>query len=172
VSSKKFPALSLTDAHALLTRPGSPFEIEERDIRGVRTRVWKNAPPTMRDLFRLARSHGDKTFVVYRDERMSYEEFARAALAIAAALQQAGVKKGDRVAIAMRNLPEWPAAFFGTLLVGGIAVLLNAWWTGPELQYGLNDSGAKVAIVDGERLERMFEQLQNCRALVPTFLCE
>jgi long-chain acyl-CoA synthetase len=165
VSPKKFPAISLAQAHALLTRPGSPFEMEEREIRGVRTRVWKNAPPTMRDVFVLARAHGDKTFIVYRDERVSYEDFARAALAIAAALQQAGVRKGDRVAIAMRNLPEWPAAFFGCLLVGGIATLLNAWWTGPELQYGLNDSGAKVAIVDRERLERLFEHLPNCPAL-------
>jgi long-chain acyl-CoA synthetase len=108
-AAKKFPAISLAQAHALLTRPGSPFEMEERDIRGVRTRVWKNAPPTMREVFLLARAHGGKTFIVYRDERVSYEEFARAALAIAEALQQAGVKKGDRVAIAMRNLPEWPA---------------------------------------------------------------
>jgi long-chain acyl-CoA synthetase len=162
--------MSLAEAHALLTRRGSPFEMEERDIRGVRTRVWKNAPPTMRDLFRLARSHGNKTFVVYRDERVSYDEFARAALAIAEALQRAGVKKGDRVAIAMRNLPEWPAAFFGCLLAGGIAVLLNAWWTGPELQYGLNDSGAKVAIVDHERLGRLFEHLQNCPALERVFV--
>jgi long-chain acyl-CoA synthetase len=165
-----FPAMSLAQAHALLTRAGSPFEMEERDIRGVRTRVWKNAPPTMRHLFLLARAHGDKTFVVYRDERVSYEEFARAALAIAEALQQAGVKKGDRVAIAMRNLPEWPAAFFGCLLTGGIATLLNAWWTGPELQYGLNDSGAKVAIVDRERLERLFEHLPNCSALERVFV--
>jgi long-chain acyl-CoA synthetase len=164
-AAKKFPAISLAQAHALLTRPGSPFEMEERDIRGVRTRVWKNAPPTMREVFLSARAHGGKTFIVYRDERVSYEEFARAALAIAEALQQAGVKKGDRVAIAMRNLPEWPAAFFGCLLVGGIATLLNAWWTGPELQYGLNDSGAKVAIVDRERLERLFEHLPNCPAL-------
>ena len=168
--SEKFPALSLAEAHALLTRPGSLFEIEERDIRGVPMRVWKNAPPTMRDLFRLARSHGNKTFVVYGDERLSYEESVRAALAIAAALQEAGVKKGDRVAIAMRNLPEWPAAFFGCLLTGGIAVPLNAWWTGPELQYGLNDSGAKVAIVDQERLERLFEHLQNCPALERVFV--
>jgi long-chain acyl-CoA synthetase len=165
VLAKKFPAISLAQAHALLTQPGSPFEMEEREIRGVRTRVWKNAPPTMRDVFLLARAHGSKTLIVYRDERVSYEEFARAALAIAAALQQAGVRKGDRVAIAMRNLPEWPAAFFGCLLAGGIATLLNAWWTGPELQYGLNDSGAKVAIVDRERLERLFEHLPNCPAL-------
>jgi long-chain acyl-CoA synthetase len=170
VLAKKFPAMSLAQAHALLTRPGSPFEMEERDIRGVRTRVWKNAPPTMREVFLLARAHGGKTFIVYRDERVSYEEFARAALAIADALAQAGVKKGDRVAIAMRNLPEWPAAFFGCLLVGGIATLLNAWWTGPELQYGLNDSGAKVAIVDRERLERLVEHLPNCPALERVFV--
>lgn len=168
---RNFPAISLREAHAALTRPGSPFEIEERDIRGVRTRVWKNAPPTMRELFLLARSHGGRTFVVYRDERASYEDFARAALAIAEALQRAGVGKGDRVAIAMRNLPEWPAALFGCLLVGGVATLLNAWWTGPELEYGLNDSGAKVVIVDRERLERISEHLHNCPALERIFVC-
>jgi long-chain acyl-CoA synthetase len=169
-AAKNFPAISLAEANALLTRPGSPFEMQERDIRGVRTRVWKNAPPTMREVFLLARAHGNKTFIVYRDERVSYDEFARAALAIAGALQQAGVKKGDRVAIAMRNVPEWPAAFFGCLLAGGIATLLNAWWTGPELQYGLNDSGAKVAIVDRERLERLFEHLPHCPALERVFV--
>jgi long-chain acyl-CoA synthetase len=124
----------------------------------------------MREVFLLARAHGNKTFVVYRDERVSYHEFARAALAIAEALQKAGIKKGDRVAIAMRNVPEWPAAFFGCLLVGGVATLLNAWWTGPELQFGLTDSGAKIAIVDRERLQRLFEQLPNCPALERIFV--
>jgi long-chain acyl-CoA synthetase len=165
-----FPAITLAQANAALTAPGSAFEIEERDIRGVRTRVWKNAPPTMREVFLLGRSHGDRTFLVYRDERASYENFARAALAIAEVLQQAGVKKGDRVAIAMRNVPEWPAAFFGCLLAGGVATLLNAWWTGPELEYGLNDSGAKVAFVDRERLERISEHLHNCPALERIFV--
>ncbi len=165
-----FPVMSLRDANATLTGAGSPFEIEERDIRGVRTRVWKNAPPTMREVFLLARSHGDRTFLVYRDERASYGDFARAALAIAEALQQAGVAKGDRVVIAMRNVPEWPAAMFGCLIAGGVATLLNAWWTGPELEYGLNDSGAKVAIVDRERLERLAEHLHNCPALERIFV--
>jgi long-chain acyl-CoA synthetase len=127
--AKNFPAMSLAQADATLTRPGSPFEIDERDIRGVRTRIWKNAPPTMRELFLLARAHEERTFTVYRDERVSYEAFARAALAIAAVLQEAGLQKGDRVTIAMRNLPEWPAAVFGCVLSGGIATLLNAWWT-------------------------------------------
>ena len=109
-------------------------------------RTWKNAPPTLRDLFLLSRKFGERTFVVYGDERVSYEEFARAAHAVAEALRAAGLQKGDRVAIAMRNLPEWPVAFFGCLLAGGVATLLNAWWTGPELEYGLNDSGAKVRL--------------------------
>ena len=167
---KSFPVMSLKQANAALTGPGSPFEIEERDICGIRTRVWKNAPPTMREVFLLGRSHAGKTFLVYRDERASYDAFARAALAIAGALQEAGVGTGDRVAIAMRNLPEWPAAFFGCLLVGGIATLLNAWWTGPELEFALNDSGAKVAIVDRERLERIAEHLHNCPALQRIFV--
>src|SRR5271169_2754101 len=165
-----FPAMSLAAAHAALTQPGSAFEIEERSIRGVLTRVWKNAPPTLREAFLAGRAHGGKTFIVYRDERVSFEEMARAALAIADALQAEGLEKGDRVAIAMRNLPEWPAAFFGTVLAGGVATLLNAWWTGPELEYGLNDSSAKIAFVDRERLERLFEHLHNCPALERVFV--
>lgn len=169
-AAKKFPALTLAQANALLTAKGSPFEMEDRSIRGMPTRVWKNAPPTLRDLFLLSRQFGARDFVVYRDERVSYDDFARAALAIAEALQTAGLKKGDRVAIAMRNLPEWPAAFFGCLLAGGVATLLNAWWSGPELEYGLNDSGARFAFVDRERLERIAEHLHNCAALERIFV--
>jgi long-chain acyl-CoA synthetase len=169
-AAKKFPAMTLAQANAILTAPGAPFEMEERSIRGVPTRVWKNAPATLRDLFLLTGKFGERTFVVYGDERVSYEQFTRAALAIAEALQRAGLKKGDRVAIAMRNLPEWPAAFFGSLLAGGVATLLNAWWTGTELEYGLNDSGARFAFVDRERLGRIADHLHNCTALERIFV--
>jgi long-chain acyl-CoA synthetase len=157
-----WPAMSLAQAHALLTAPGAPFEMSEEVIRGVPTRVWKNAPPTLRELFVAGRAHGAKTFVVYDDERASFESFARAAIAIAHALVEQGVRKGDRVAIAMRNLPEWPAVFFGASIAGAIVTPLNAWWTGPELEYGLTDSGARVLFVDRERLERLAEHLHNC----------
>jgi long-chain acyl-CoA synthetase len=169
-AAKTFPAITIAQANAILTARGAPFEMELRDIRGVPTRVWKNVPSTLRDLFVLSRGFGERTFVVYGDERVSYEEFARAALAVSEALQTAGLQKGDRVAIAMRNLPEWPVAFFGCLLAGGIATLLNAWWTGPELEYGLNDSGAKFAFLDRERLERIAEHLHNCAALERVFV--
>ena len=166
----RFPAIGVAEAHARLTAPGSPFEIEEIEIRGARQRVWKRAPPTLREAFLAGRAYGQKNFLVYNDERASFESFARAALAVAAELQRLGVRKGDRVAIAMRNLPEWPVAFFGAVLIGAIATPLNAWGTGPELEYGLTDSGAKVAFVDRERLERLFEHLPNCPALSQVFV--
>ena len=169
-AGRRFPAISVADAHARLTAPGSPFEIEEVEIRGARQRVWKRAPPTLREAFQAGRAFGQRTFLVYNDERASFESFARAALAVSAELQRLGVRKGDRVAIAMRNVPEWPVAFFGTVLVGAIATPLNAWGTGPELEYGLTDSGAKVAFVDRERLERVFEHLPNCPALERVFV--
>ncbi len=160
--AKPWPAMSVADANKFLTAPGSPFEMDEAVIRGVKTRIWKNAPPTMRELFALGRTHGDKIFLVYEDDRVSFETFSRATLAVAAELTRQGVKKGDRVALIMRNLPEWPAIFFGATIIGAIVTPLNAWWTGPELEYGLVDSGSKVAFVDAERLERIAEHLVNC----------
>jgi acyl-CoA synthetase (AMP-forming)/AMP-acid ligase II len=147
--------MSLADATARLTAPGAPFEMDEIDIRGVKTRVWKNAPLTLRQVFAVGRSHGQRTFLVYEDDRATYEAFCRAALAFAAELQGRGVVKGDRVAIAMRNTPEWVVAFFATTLIGAIATPLNAWWTEHELAYGLSNSAAKVLVVDPERLARI-----------------
>jgi long-chain acyl-CoA synthetase len=157
--------MSLAEAHRKLTAPGSPFEIAEAEIRGERQRVWKNAPPTLREVFFLGRSFGDKTFLVYEDERASFEAFARASLVFAHELQTMGVAKGDRVAIGMRNLPEWPVAFFGAILAGAIAVPLNAWSTGPELEFVLADSGARIAALDAERFDRLKPHLDALPAL-------
>jgi long-chain acyl-CoA synthetase len=154
--------MSVAQAHALMTQPGAVFEMEELDIRGVRTRVWKNGPKTFADLFATARAWGERIFVVYEGDRVSYEAFARAALVLARELQDAGLNKGDRVAIAMRNLPEWPVCFFAASLCGAVVTPLNAWWTGQELEYGLIDCGAKIAILDSERLQRLAERLPEC----------
>ena len=169
--AKPWPAVSLAEARAILTAPGSRFEMEEKLIRGVRTRVWKHAPPTLRDVFLAGTAHGERVFLVHEEGRASYRAFARAALALAPARIEAGGRKGDRVAIAMRNLPEWPAVFFGALLAGAIATPLNAWWTGTELEYALKDSGAKIAFVDAERFERIVEHLPNCPDLQRLYVC-
>jgi long-chain acyl-CoA synthetase len=160
-SVKPWPVMSIAEAHARLTAPGAPFEIEEKVIRGVPTRTWKNAPPTLRDVFLNGRRFAEREFLVYDDERATYDAFARATLKLAHQLIADGVRKGDRVAIIMRNLPEWPVAFWAGQLVGAIVTPLNAWWTGAELEYGLADSGSKVAIVDDERLERIAPHLAS-----------
>jgi long-chain acyl-CoA synthetase len=165
-----YPAMPLAEAHAQLTAPGARFEITEANIGGATLRVWKNAPPTLREVFLVGRAFADKTFLVHEGERASFEAFARAAVVFAHELQAAGVAKGDRVAIGMRNLPEWPVVFFGAMLVGAIAVPLNAWSTGPELQYMLADSGARLAVVDAERFERLKPHIDDCPALRLVFV--
>ncbi len=164
-AAKPWPAMSIAEATALLTAPGTRLEMDTIPIRGIPTRIWKNAPPTNREVFLAGRQFGDREFLLYEDDRCTYEGFARATLKLAAELQKQGVEKGDRVAIIMRNLPEWVVAFYAAELVGAIVTPLNAWWTGPELEYGLVDSGTKVAFVDAERLERINEHLVNCPAL-------
>jgi acyl-CoA synthetase (AMP-forming)/AMP-acid ligase II len=147
--------MSVKEAEALLTAPGAKFEMETVTIRGVPTRVWKNAPPHMAALVALSQTHGERLATIYEDERVSYDAQFRAIAALAADLAAGGVKKGDRIALAMRNLPEWIVAFFAITVSGAVAVPLNAWWTGEELAYGLEDSGATVLIADDERWERI-----------------
>ena len=147
---------SIADVHAQLTAPGAPFEIARAEIRGIATRIWKNAPPTLREVLLASRLHGDKTFLVYESERMSFaEHFARAAQLAHRLTGELGVRKGDRVAIAMRNFPEWSLAFWATAAAGAVAVPLNAWWKGDELEYGLADSGAVALFCDAERAGRV-----------------
>ena len=165
-----WPALSFAEATARLTAPGSPFAVAETPIRGVPTRIWANAPLTLRDVFVAGRAHGQKTFLVYEDERATFEAFGRATLALAADLIRGGVRPGDRVAVAMRNLPEWPVAFFAAILAGAVVTPLNAWWTGPELDHGFLDSGARVAIVDEERWARIAERRAAYPALARVLL--
>jgi long-chain acyl-CoA synthetase len=153
--SKNWPVMSVAQAHARLTAPGAPFETMSAMVRGQAMTVWKHVPATAAEAFARARSHGAREFLVYQNERVSYDAFTRAALAVAALLTGRGLQKGDRVALVMRNLPEWPVVFMGALLAGAIAVPLNAWWTGTELAYAILDSGARFVFADAERLARL-----------------
>ena len=149
---------SIAEATAQLTAPGQQFEMEEVEIRGIPTRVWKNAPNTLRDILERSRKHGGAAFLVYEDERISFDEHYRAAAALATQLtDRFGVAKGERVAIAMRNFPEWAIAFWAAAAAGAVVVPLNAWWTGPELTYALQDSGARMLFADQERAARLAE---------------
>jgi acyl-CoA synthetase (AMP-forming)/AMP-acid ligase II len=147
--------VTLEEAQAVLCAPGAPFEMEQVQAHGRSFRAWKNAPPDLRALAQIGRSHGAREFLVYEEERVTFEGWFRAVAALARHLQGAGVGPGDRVALAMRNVPEWPVAFFAVTILGAICVPLNAWWTGRELVYGVTTAGCRVLIADRERLDRV-----------------
>jgi long-chain acyl-CoA synthetase len=144
----------MTDAVA------DPFEIVEVDIRGVRTRVFRNAPAHLGTIWASSETFAERTYLVFGDERVSYGQAHRQVRALAHRMREVhGIRHGDRVAIAARNYPEWAVAFWATVACGAVAVPLNAWWTGPELAYGLADSGAVLLFADDERAERIAPHL-------------
>ncbi len=159
-------APSIAEVTESLTAPGSMFELDSAVVRGIAVKVWKNCPPSLRSILELSQLHGDKTFLVYEDERFTFtEHFGWAAAFARHLVDELGVAKGDRVAIAMRNFPEWSMAFWGAAAVGAVVVPLNAWWTGPELRYGLADSGSTVVVVAGERADRIAPHLAELPGL-------
>ncbi|MGA7416684.1 MAG: class I adenylate-forming enzyme family protein [Acidimicrobiales bacterium] len=139
-----------------LIGPGGPFEVETVKLDGVTVRSFIRAPRTIIDCFRSSRNHEDLVHIVFEEERLTFREVRRRSLSLARALRDAvGVEPGDRVTLAMRNLPEFVVGFWGAALVGAIVVPLNAWWTGPELAFAINDAGARAVIADEERLQRL-----------------
>jgi long-chain acyl-CoA synthetase len=153
------------EALAQLTAPGQPMELVEIEAIGRKVLAFKNAPPTLRELFAETRS--DKTFLVYENERLTFEETWRKACALAHALvEDYGVGMGDRIAISMRNYPEWMIAFMAVTSIGAVAEGLNAMWQSDEMDYALSFTEPKLLIADGERLERL-AACQNAPADLP-----
>ena len=145
---------SISEAIADVSAAGQPFEIIEMEHDGVTNRTFKNAPATLRQLFDLARGV-EETFLVYEDEEWTFAEVMREVDALSDTLvHHFGIKKGDRVGIAMRNFPEWVISFAAIISVGAISVSLNAWWTEDELDFAINDSGLALFIGDSERILR------------------
>jgi len=143
-----------TQALAALTGPESAYAIEEIVHDGIPWRVLSHAPPTLRAVFEDLAAYGMREALVYGARRVDYAEQHRLVAHLARALARSyGVRRGDRVAIAMRNHLEWPLAFWATQVLGAVAVPLNAWWSADELRYAVGDSGAGVLICDGERAD-------------------
>jgi long-chain acyl-CoA synthetase len=154
--------LSREEAQNRLIGPGLPFELEEVEIRGVVMRAWKHAPRSLRDIFAATIAHGDDDFLVLDDERLSYAEHRRRVCRFAHALHERyGVCKDDRVAIVMRNLPEWSVAFWAITGIGAVAVPLNAWLSADELAFCLADSGSRLAVVDARRADLLGPRLAD-----------
>ena len=142
-------------AVAAATAPGAPFETTSLEVDGQQVTAFAHAPRTLRAMVATTAARGDATFLVYEDERWSFARFHDEVAALATALiERYGVTKGDRVAVAMRNYPEWVVSFAAVTSIGAVSVSFNAWWTEEEVDYALGDCDPKVLIADVERVER------------------
>jgi long-chain acyl-CoA synthetase len=147
-------SMTFIEANTAVTGPGQIFELIDGEVRGVKMKVFKNAPAHLGQVFAGSRGHGDKTFLVYEDEIITFAQAADRIDALASLLVNTyGVKKGDRVAVAMRNFPEWVMSFAAIISVGAINVSMNSWWTEDEMDFALEDSGATVLICDQQRFD-------------------
>jgi long-chain acyl-CoA synthetase len=148
--------LTQDEAFLLLVRPGSPYELSRARIGDAEFTVFQHAPKNLGELYGLSGRHDDRVMLVYENERYTFAEVHRRTRNLAHHLvHELGIRKGDRVALAMRNYPEWCFAYVAVTSIGAVIVPLNAWWSGAELLYGMQDSGAKLLIADQERFDRM-----------------
>ena len=139
-----------------LFAPGGPFEIAEAVINGRAVRTYARCPRTLADIFARSAAHGDLDSMVYRDQRLTFTDIRDQALALAHAFRtDYDVAPGDRVMIAMRNLPQFAVAFWASVVCGAIVVPVNAWWQGPELVAAVEESQPKAIIADPERVDRL-----------------
>jgi long-chain acyl-CoA synthetase len=148
----------LNRAWAELTGPGGAFEITRIDVGGNNIKAFKNAPPSVREVWLSTLQFAERDYLVYQDERITYGEAHQLTASIASWLMAQGVQPGDRIAIAMRNYPEWMLIYWAACSIGVAVVGMNAWWTAPEMAYGLSDARPKVLFADAERLARVAEQ--------------
>jgi long-chain acyl-CoA synthetase len=137
-----------------LTSPGQMFEVNTVEVGGQQVKSFALAPASLREVWMSTAGHGAADYLVYGDERWTYEQAHAEVASIAAWLAANGVEQHDRVAIAMRNYPEWMLAYWAVVSMGAVVVGMNAWWVPEEMDYGLKDSAPKALICDRERLER------------------
>lgn len=154
---------------AQLTGPGAPFEVERVQLMGQDLPAYRNAFKTLPELLNAGRVHADREFMVYEGESWSFARFYAAVDALAGRLQtELGLGPGDRVAIAMRNRPDWAVAFVAIALTGAVPVPLNSFGLREELLDNLNGVAPRCLICDAERHGHVAADLDGlgCRALV------
>jgi len=147
---------SIDDLIGVMSAPGADYAMTLKEIDGVAYKVFENRQPNLRGTYAIGEMHGDADFLVYEGERWSFTEGMQEAWNFADVLaNKFGVKKGDRVALVMRNYPEWCMSYIAVTSMGAVIVPMNGWWTTEELDYALRDCDAKVVIADRERVERL-----------------
>ena len=155
------------DAVAQLTAPTAPFEVMTETVAGVPLRAFKNAERSLGQFLAAGRNHGDALFLHYQGDSWTYQRFFDAVDQVCHWLTtDAGMQSGDKVAIAMRNRPEWLVSFVAIVTAGGCAVPLNSWGKADELNQGLEDSDAALVFCDSDRLNFIRQASNQTRAVI------
>ncbi|MEC7845503.1 MAG: class I adenylate-forming enzyme family protein [Actinomycetota bacterium] len=145
----------LRQAWEELTAHGAQFELEEVIFEGNSILSYKNQVPSLREFWLGSLRFGERDYLVYENERLTYFDAHQQVANVANWFLEHGVVPGDRVAIAMRNYPEWMVAYWACVSIGVTCVGMNAWWATPELEYAIEDATPKMIIVDEERLDQL-----------------
>ncbi|VVP86860.1 Long-chain-fatty-acid--CoA ligase FadD13 [Pseudomonas fluorescens] len=141
-----------------LIAPGSPFEVVTPDDGA--PRYFRHAPHDLLQVIDAGRAHGDREFLVWQAQRLTFNQFFDQVDRLAGQMvARFGVRPGERVAIAMRNQPAWLVAFAAIQRCGGVCVPLNSWGLRDELQYALQDSGSRLLLCDEARLNVLHDDL-------------
>lgn len=157
----------IAEVRSQLIGPGGAFEVVTEPVGGIGQPgpidmlVYANRLAHLREVFAFAAAHGDATFIVYGERRITFSQFVADANRVAANLATLGVGHGDRVAVLSQNNPEWCLTFWATVNLGAILVGLNGWWNTDEILFGLSDSGAKILVADPKRLARVSGSLDG-----------
>jgi long-chain acyl-CoA synthetase len=165
--------VTMAEIREQMTGPGGPFETTTGEIGGIPMRLYANRFGDLGAVARFGLAQGDKEFIVHGDRRITFAGFTAEANSTSFHLAaDAGVGRGDRVAVLSQNNPEWCLSFWGTVNLGAVLVGLNGWWTTDEILYGLEDSGAKVLIADSKRFERIADVVDRIDGLERVYLID
>lgn len=152
----------LKDIVAAHKAADAELAVHEEEVAGQLYTVFSKIPENLGQLYQLGLTQPDLPFLVYQHERYSFAEALDMARRLGRVLlENYGIKRGERVAICARNSPEWCLAYMGITLIGAVVVPMNSWWQGPELAYGLKDSGSRLVFADPQRAMQMQDSLSQ-----------
>ncbi|KDN41436.1 acetyl-CoA synthetase-like protein [Tilletiaria anomala UBC 951] len=151
--------LPLPRVDAMMTAPGmgSPFELETRLVDGRLQTLYKNLPTSGREYWReVHKAFADRPYIGFNDEVYTYAQIAEQATLVARWLRlHFNVRKGDRVGIIARNMPEFITSFWAIHELGAVVVPINAFGEGDLLTFCILDVDCRVVIGDVERLGKL-----------------
>ena len=148
---------------ARVTGPGGRIVLDRDELGRV---IVANFPATLPGLLHtFCDLNSSNEAIVAGEERLTFGELDHIAECAAHGLVARGIRKGDRVGIAMRNCPSWVVGYMAVVKAGGVATLLNGWWEAHEMEHAILLTDPKLIIADAARAKRIEERCSGRQIL-------